>query len=106
MVKFGKKLEHGGLKIPRWKNKYVNYNMLKKYIIFFLVIFIKYHTYSQCLNLGTINSQNQLDSLSDCEIIEGNLVLNGSDISDLSSLSSLSVVTGIDGSKRLNFCNC
>ena len=28
----GKKLEHGGLKIPRWKNKYVNYNMLKKYI--------------------------------------------------------------------------
>ena len=32
MVKFGKRLEHGGLKIPRWKNKYVNYNMLKKYI--------------------------------------------------------------------------
>ena len=68
--------------------------MLKKYIIFFLVIFITYSTYSQCLDLGTIISQNQLDSLSDCEIIEGNLVLSGSDISDLSSLSSLSVVTG------------
>lgn len=68
--------------------------LIKKYEIFFLVIFITSYTYSQCLDLGTINSQNQLDSLSDCEIIEGNLVLSGSDISDLSSLSSLSVVTG------------
>lgn len=68
--------------------------MLKKFIIFFLVSFLTSPLYSQCVDVGTINSQNQIDSLSGCEIFQGNLVLSGSDITDLSSLSSLSVVSG------------
>ena len=68
--------------------------MLKKYIIFFLVVFVTSPLYSQCEDLGTINSQIQIDSLLGCEMFQGNLVLSGSGITDLSSLSSLSVVTG------------
>lgn len=67
--------------------------MLKKNIIFFLSILIS-PLYSQCVDVGVINSQNQIDSLSGCEIFQGNLVLSGSSITDLSSLSSLSVVSG------------
>ena len=68
--------------------------MLKKYIIFFLASFLTSPLYSQCVDVGVINSQNQLDSLSGCEMFQGNLVLSGSSITDLSSLSSLSVVSG------------
>ena len=67
--------------------------MLKKYIIFFLSILTS-PLYSQCVDVGVINSQNQIDSLSGCEMFQGNLVLSGSSITDLSSLSSLSVVSG------------
>ena len=67
--------------------------MLKKFIIFFLSILTS-PLYSQCVDVGTINSQTQIDSLSGCEIFQGNLVLSGSSITDLSSLSSLSVVSG------------
>ena len=68
--------------------------MLKKYIIFFLLVFLTSPMYSQCVDVGTINTQNQIDSLSGCEMFQGNLVLSGSGITDLSSLSSLSVVSG------------
>ena len=68
--------------------------MLKKYIIFFLAGFLTSPLYSQCVDVGTINSQNQVDSLLGCEMFQGNLVLSGSAITDLSSLSSLSVVSG------------
>ena len=50
--------------------------------------------YSQCVDIGTINLQNQVDSLLGCEMFQGNLVLSGSAITDLSSLSSLTVVSG------------
>ena len=63
--------------------------MLKKHIIFLLLSFITYTSYSQCVDLGTINSQNQVDSLSGCEIIQGNLFLSGPGITDLSPLSSV-----------------
>ena len=49
--------------------------------------------YSQCVDIGTINLQNQVDSLLGCEMFQGNLVLSGL-LSDLSSLSSLTVVSG------------
>lgn len=67
--------------------------MLKKYIIFFFSI-LACPSYSQCIDQGPITSQSQIDSLSECEIFQGNLVLNGANITDLSSLSTLSVVSG------------
>lgn len=53
--------------------------------------------FAQCGEEGgqlILTSQAQLESLSTCELFEGNLILSSNNISDLSPLSSLSVVTG------------
>lgn len=66
-------------------------------VFLFILSFLGGELYAQCGELGNqmiVSSQIQLDELSGCEIIQGDLIISSTNINDLSALNQLTVVNG------------
>lgn len=65
--------------------------------LFTLTAIFNYSVYAQCGESGVDNfviNQDQLNTFSGCEVINGNLILSSSSLNDLSALSDLVVLNG------------